>query len=351
MKPIYAVVLEKHLEGTRITRKGDPYPQVAPSRSNMEAGGRQCVSRSTITSIKTCSANLYRHFKRRVGSLRGTHCKGNQSPSRKKVTNYLELKAVFLALKEFQDLCLNNIVLIATDNTIVVAYINKEGGEVGLSVSHSVNNPDLLLQETGDSQSQTHSRPAECRSIQAIQARPDHPNKVVSPPRDLPINMQQVASTSDRPICYEFETDPVCVTSSRPPGLGSRCTRPTMAGSGLICLPMSSHPGQIVGETVGLPMQENHSDCSRVVQHALVWDLVAMSSQIPLCMPNLPSVLTQPFNQTPHRNLSNLSLHVWLLEPHPSRSSTSLRQWKHELRLLRENQPGKEEHFYKVVHL
>ena len=42
--------------------------------------------------------------------------------------NRLELKAVFLSLKEFQDLCSNNIVLVATDNTTVVAYINKEGG-------------------------------------------------------------------------------------------------------------------------------------------------------------------------------------------------------------------------------
>ena len=42
--------------------------------------------------------------------------------------NYLELKAVFLALKEFQDLCLGKIVLVATDNTTMVSYINKEGG-------------------------------------------------------------------------------------------------------------------------------------------------------------------------------------------------------------------------------
>ena len=42
--------------------------------------------------------------------------------------NHLELKEVFLALKEFQDLCSNNIVVVATDNTTVVAYINKEGG-------------------------------------------------------------------------------------------------------------------------------------------------------------------------------------------------------------------------------
>ena len=49
-------------------------------------------------------------------------------PESKLHINYLELKAVFLALKEFQDLCLHNIVLVATDNTTVVAYINKEGG-------------------------------------------------------------------------------------------------------------------------------------------------------------------------------------------------------------------------------
>ena len=49
-------------------------------------------------------------------------------PGSKLHINYLELKAVFLALKEFQDLCSNKIVLVATDNTTVVSCINKEGG-------------------------------------------------------------------------------------------------------------------------------------------------------------------------------------------------------------------------------
>ena len=42
--------------------------------------------------------------------------------------NFLELKAVFLALKSFEYLCRDQIVLIATDNTTVVSDINKEGG-------------------------------------------------------------------------------------------------------------------------------------------------------------------------------------------------------------------------------
>ena len=46
----------------------------------------------------------------------------------------------------------------------------------------------MVYQEASDSQSPTHSRPAECGSRQAIQARPDHPDRVVPPN-----NMQQVA--------------------------------------------------------------------------------------------------------------------------------------------------------------
>ena len=42
--------------------------------------------------------------------------------------NFLELKAVRLALKSFEHLCRDQIVLIATDNTTVVSYIKKQGG-------------------------------------------------------------------------------------------------------------------------------------------------------------------------------------------------------------------------------
>ena len=52
----------------------------------MVAGGKQCATGSTITPSKTCSANIYRCIKRRVGcSLRRAHCKGKLVPSRKQV--------------------------------------------------------------------------------------------------------------------------------------------------------------------------------------------------------------------------------------------------------------------------
>ena len=78
----------------------------------------------------------------------------------------------------------------------------------------------------------------------------------------------------------------------------------------------------------------------RIFLIALGWPNmpVAISSQIPLSLPNLPNLLTQPFNQTPRRNLSNLNLHVWLLEPRQSKSRPSQRQWQNK-RLIREDQP------------
>ena len=42
--------------------------------------------------------------------------------------NVLELKAVSLALQNFKDQCQKQTVLVATDNSTVVAYINKQGG-------------------------------------------------------------------------------------------------------------------------------------------------------------------------------------------------------------------------------
>ena len=147
-------------------------------------------------------------------------------------------------------------------------------------------NSDLVFQETGYS---THSRPAECGSRQAIQASPDHSDRVVSPSRAFPIDMHQVEQTSDRPVCYEVQqpSSSVCVTNSRSPGLGSRCTQLFMGGSGPMCLPTSSHLGQGSSEAEGLPMQENHCDCSRWSNMLWFWDPVEMSQD--LLVPSQPA--------------------------------------------------------------
>ena len=84
----HTVALEKQLESTRVTGKGDTRSQVTPPSPKMVAGGKQCSSRSAITPSKICSANLYRRIKRRVGrSLKRAHCKGNLVSSRKQIAH------------------------------------------------------------------------------------------------------------------------------------------------------------------------------------------------------------------------------------------------------------------------
>ena len=77
----------KQLEGTRITRKGDPDPKVTKP---FLAPGRERPSRPTTTPTQSCSANFYRYIKRRVRrSFRGIHCKENLIPSKKQVAHKL----------------------------------------------------------------------------------------------------------------------------------------------------------------------------------------------------------------------------------------------------------------------
>ena len=204
-----------------------------------------------------------------------------------------------------------------------------------------VENPVLVHQETGNSQGTSHPWLAERDSRQAIQARPDHPDGMVPLPRSVQIYMLPVASATGGPVCHQIQqqTATVCVTGSGPPGMGSGCTQPVMGNLDPYTFPPAAILGKVVEKLQDYP-------CSKIILIApgwpnmpWFWDLVAMSSQIPLCLPNLPNLVPQPFNQTLHRNLSNLNLHAWLLEPQQSRNRASLRQWQHELRLLKENQP------------
>ena len=126
----HTVASQKQLEGTRDTRKGYPIPKSLHPHLKwwLEEGNvltgqpllplKHALQIFTDASKEGWGAHLNKHTERGDWSL----------PESKLHINYQELKVVLLALTEFQDLCSNNIVLIATDNTTAVAYNNKEGG-------------------------------------------------------------------------------------------------------------------------------------------------------------------------------------------------------------------------------
>ena len=151
-------------------------------------------------------------------------------------------------------------------------YQQRRGDEIGLSVCPTVENSVLVHQAASNPQGTSHPWPAERDSRQAIQTWPDHSNRVVTSSRSVPSCMFKVASATSGPVCHQVQqqTTTVCITGTRPPGLGSGCTQSVLGGPGPVHLPTGSHLGQSGGEAPGLPLQQNNSDCSRVAQHALV---------------------------------------------------------------------------------
>ena len=169
------------------------------------AGERQCASRSTIKPNKTCSADLYRCIKRRVRrSFKQTHCKKNLVHSRKQAAYKLSgtqnslssLKRVLRPLFRQDSSCSNQ-----QHHSIV---IHKQGRkhEVGPTLCPTVENLNLVYQKTSDSQSPAHSRLAECGRRRAIQASPDHPDRVVPPS----IGFQVICSRWHQPQIDLFAT-------------------------------------------------------------------------------------------------------------------------------------------------
>ena len=150
---------EKQLEGPRITGKVDPSPQAPPAPPKVVAGGRQCATRSTITPSKTCSADIYRCIKRRVGcSHRRAHCRGNLVPSREQVAHEpFRAKSSLSSSKTVSKPVLQQA---STDSyrqhNSGCLYQQRGVNEIGLSMYPTVENPVLMYHETGDLHGMSH---------------------------------------------------------------------------------------------------------------------------------------------------------------------------------------------------
>ena len=96
--------IQWHLKSNwRIPESLEKVIPLARSLLTMVAKGKQCPHRPTITPNTTCSANLYRRIKRRVGhSLKQVHCQRNLVPTGKQATHKLPgTQSSFSGLQRF----------------------------------------------------------------------------------------------------------------------------------------------------------------------------------------------------------------------------------------------------------
>ena len=293
----HTMASQEQLENTGITGKSDSYPQLPAPSFAMVAERTQRSHQPALTPHKACSTDLYRRIKRRVGrSLKRPHCKRLVVSTRKQTAYKLSGTKSGLFSSKRVPRPLHRPDSLGGNRQHHSGVIYKQGGrhEVGPTLCPTVEDLDLVFQETSDPQSSTHTRPAKRDSRQAIQVRPDHSDRVVSPSRGIRGNMQQVAPAP--PVCHQFQQQvaSICVSDARSPGNSSGCTQFAMGGSGCIRLPTSDNLGQSGGEVAGHPMQETYSNCLGVAQQALV-----LGSGVHVQPdPTLPTPSTQLVNTT-----------------------------------------------------
>ena len=111
--------------------------------------------------------------------------------------NVLELRAVILALHHRVTVLQGHHFFIATDNTTVVAYINKQGGDpFPPSVAAGSGSVSVATDLGHNSKSQTHSGLPKCDSRPLVSAEPANHDRVESPTQSRESDFQTVGNSS-----------------------------------------------------------------------------------------------------------------------------------------------------------
>ena len=252
----------------------------------MVAEGGQYTYRLTITPNITCSANIYGRTDRRVGcSLRRAHCKRNLVPSGKQAA--YKLSRTKKSLSGFKRVPRPFLKQDSSNRQHHSSVIHKQGRrhEVGSTLCPTMENLDLVYQETSDSKA-----------------------------RHFPGRLNVVADKLSR-LGQTIQTEWFLL----PEVFHSICSRWHWPKIDLFATRFNNKLPLCHWYRIPWPQQWMRSvDHGRIWKHTpshhqLYWakwwrsiiliapgwpnmpwfgDLVAMSSQIPLSLPNLPNLLT-----------------------------------------------------------
>ena len=153
---------------------------------------------------------------------------------------------------------------------------------------------DLVPSPSHNIESQTHSRVPECDGRPSIPVKPSAVNRMVTASTDIQTDLPKVVHTSCRPICHSSEpqTSTVSISYPRPKGLGHRCSEHKLDESHCLCLPSYGSPSQ------GDPkIKQCHCLIILIAPGwpgmPLFWDLVQLSTEIPLQLPVSTTLLKQ----------------------------------------------------------
>ena len=253
--------------------------------------------------------------------------------------NLLELKAVLLALQFFKTTCKNNRVLIASDNTSIVSYINKQGGTKSAELCAlmwriltwcNLNNVTLRARHIPG-------------SLNVIADGLSRRNQIQSTEWSLsPQVFKQISRIWESPQVDLFATR----LNTKLPLYVSPIPDPQAWAVDALNIPWENLVAYAFPPTALLPkvIQKLQSQMCRLLLIApgwpskpWFWDLVEMSLDVPRRLPQTRTLLKQPMNNIFHSNPASLNLHVWYLGAQRCNKEGSLQKWQTELLLLKDS--------------
>ncbi|XP_053114316.1 uncharacterized protein LOC128328210 [Hemicordylus capensis] len=161
----------------------------------------------------------------------GRHAQGVWEPRDLRFNiNWLELKAIRLALTEFHELVLGRHVLIRTDNVTAKAHVNHQGGTRSRALMKEA---DLLLAWAEIRvllESRASQRPGECAGG-LVKPPMDGPVGVCLAAGSLRLDIRQVGSSTRRSVCVSVQqqTSKVFLQALLSPSGGGGCTSVSVA--------------------------------------------------------------------------------------------------------------------------
>ena len=183
---------------------------------------RKCTRAGMFLDIPEAQARLFTDASE---SGWGAHLDDHQSSgswSTREATlhiNHLEMLAVLYALRAFRVQLTGLTVQLMSDNSSVVSYIRKQGGDsVCVSVPSYSRGTAPGAGRTDHSSSQTHSRRSECSGRPAVQNEQNNAHGMDPSPVSVQGTMHHMGHTQSGPVCNppQQQASGVCVPHGRP---------------------------------------------------------------------------------------------------------------------------------------
>ena len=340
----HSMAPEKALACPGISGKGHSNSSISPCTSKVVVGPGQGALRSTLTPSSTRPSTVYGRLKRRLGrSLRRLHGKRSLVRVRRRLVHKFVgaqgspagPKTVRAVMLQPDSSCLYR------QRHCGLLHQQGRGYEIRLTLCPPLETDALVQSKADCPEGQAYSGSPERHSRQTVPTQSGDPNGMVPPPGGVCPNMPALAPPVCGPVCHPVQSQTSPVASPVPDQSAWEVDALSLPWEDLdaYAFPPTALLHQVVTKLLDHGFRRLILIAPGWPNMPWFWDLVNLSAQIPLLLPQVLNLITQPFNQCPHRDLPNLNLHAWLLEPLPSSKPGSRQKWQQELRLLKDALP------------